>query len=70
MINFLLWGQLESLSLNMFFIPLFKILPIYEVFWYLIFANLHTLLLKFFAEIILIVTVDLGGAEGGNSFPQ
>ena len=31
--NFLLQGQLESLNLNKFFLPLFKILPCFEVFW-------------------------------------
>ena len=31
--TFNLQGQLESLNLDKFFLPLLKILPCYEVFW-------------------------------------
>ena len=49
--NFLSWGQLESLSLDKFFLPLLKILPCYEGFLVTLFLPL---LLECSAEIILI----------------
>ena len=52
--NFLSQGQLESLSLGKFFLPLFKILPCYEDF---LVTKFLSLLFKFSAEIILILEI-------------
>ena len=48
--NFLSRGQLESLNLDKIFLPLFKILPCYEIFVVTLFLQL---LLESWAEIIL-----------------
>ena len=51
-LNFLSRGQLESLSLDKIFLPLFKILPCYEVF----FGNfIFAIIARMFCEIILNV---------------
>ena len=51
--NFLSRGQLESLNLDKTFLPLFKILPYWEV---TLVTKFLPLLLECCAEIILIVT--------------
>jgi len=48
--NFLTLGQIESLSLDTMFLPLFKILPCYKVF---LVTSFLPLLLERSAEIIL-----------------
>jgi len=52
--NFLLRGQLKSLSLNKFFLPLIKVLPCYGDFLVTLFLPL---LLEFSGEIILKVFI-------------
>ena len=54
--NFLSWGQLESVSLDKFFITVFKIIPCLEVF--LLVALCFPLLLERSVEIISILNSD------------
>jgi len=56
--NFLSQGQLERVSLDKFFLPLFKTLPCYEVFLVTLFLSL---LLECSTEIILIFEIEIYG---------